>query len=250
MIRRIFLPLLLLTSCTSLGGGQRGDVGPQGPQGERGPTGNTGAQGTAGDDGVCDTSACTAVTSVNGLSGGTLTGTLTAPSVTVTAGITIDSGSAPSPRGIIVARGGKQTSVNGFYCGKTSFDVDGLLGVQSQTQPPNGIHGVLRQAKNHCEVACGHAAAHPCLPSEILQSVMLGGGSSTFTANEPNAAVPMPPSSASAVYWLIPADGNASCSDWTGGVTTETGTAYKLAGNEGKFQKEPCHLVHPLLCCL
>lgn len=249
MIRQLFIPICFLTAC-DLGSSQRGDVGAAGPQGEQGQKGERGPSGADGAPGVCDTSSCPSTTSVNGLSGGTLSSALSVPTLNVSSSITLDSGSSPAPHGIIVARGGKQTSINGFYCGKTSFDVNGLLGDQAQTDPPNGIHGSLRQAKNHCEVACNHAAAHPCLPSEIVQSVMLGGGSSSFTANEPNPAVPMPPSSASAVYWLIPADGNASCSDWPGGSTTMAGTAYKLAGNEGKFQKELCDQLHPLLCCL
>ncbi|MCC6805800.1 MAG: collagen-like protein [Deltaproteobacteria bacterium] len=248
---RISFALLLLTSCTGLtGSAQRGDTGAQGPQGERGPKGDTGSKGDAGSDGVCDASACTSVTSVNGLGGGTLTGQLTVPSVNVTSSITVDSGSAPNPRGIVVARGGKQTSINGFYCGKTSFNVDGLLSDQTQTQPPNGIHGVLRQAKNHCEVACSHAAAHPCSTGEILQSIQLGGGSATFTANEPNAAVPMPPSNGSAVYWVLPPDGNAECFSWTGGGTTLKGVVYKFIADEGAFLKENCDQAHPLLCCL
>ena len=80
-------------------------------------------------------------------------------------------------------------------------------------------------------------------------SIMLGGGSTTFTANPPNAAVPMPPQGT--VGWILSSDGFGSCAGWTGtGPSGETGLAYSLQANEGTFLKPGCGTMYPLLCCL
>ena len=243
MTRTDIVIVFLLSACNGLGGGQQGAVGQQGPQGEAGPKGDPGAPGSTGASGTCDSNSCPPSTSVNGLSGGTLSSALEVPSLSVSSTITVDSGSTPNAaRGVIVGRGGRQTSIGGFYCGKTSFDTAGDLGNSAEAP---GVFGSLRMSKKHCEAACGNPAAHACLSTEILQSIMLGGGHSLNT--DTNLTVKMPPDGTTG--WVLAPDGYSSCADWTG-TNTRDGLAYSLTANEGGLTRLPCGEPHPLLCCL
>ena len=240
MSYKLPLPLcLVFVACNGVTGvnGAQGTKGDQGPAGPPGPTGPSGAPGAD-----CDTTTCPSATTVDGLAGGSISGTTTL-SAAVAGDLTLAKGTAASPKGVIVERGAGKTSIGGFYCGVTSFNVFGTYDDATGTNTYGGLQGVFRVAKKHCENKCGNAAAHACRTTEIQLWQELGGGSST-TGNAAwrNPDVPMPPNGE---YWVNGSDIVSNCINGA-----SEGLTYTLVGEEGVVTKESCANQHPLLCCL
>jgi hypothetical protein len=198
-----------------------------------------GAQGVKGDTGaagVCDTSSCTQVTSINGLSGGTVNGQVTLSSVEISAG-------TGTPSGVIIESNGSKTSVGGFFCNAYNHVTGDMVSDQgSSTLSP------VRRAKSFCEGVCSNHAAHPCLTTELLVAQELYGGIGTVA----NGSVPMPPTNVEG--WVLSPDPSNSCDDFNGtgpaGADPSQGTTFKLGNDEGGFLRENCDQSLPLFCCL
>jgi hypothetical protein len=240
VIRHVIIPLALFVACTSPGG----QNGTQGAKGDQGAQGNTGATGAPGPSGVCDTSSCASISSIDGLSGGTISGTTTLNQAIVSGELTLAKGTAASPRGVVVERGNRKTSVAGFYCGTTSFNVFGTFASSTGTPDYGGLQGTFRVSKKHCEDTCQGASAHACKPSEVRMWQELGGGSSVVDVVAwRNSDVPMPAHGGE--YWLASDDIVSDC------VMTGSGQglSYKLPGYEGTVAKKDCSTPLPLICC-
>lgn len=214
-----------------------------------------GTQGPPGPSGVCDTNSCPQATSVEGLSGGNIdgnvavkgdftasgamssNGSVSASALTVNGG-TSNLSSVPAPRGVVTLRGEGRVSTGGFYCGRTSFDVDGVF-FNSQVTYPNMdalTHKPL-YAKRHCKDVCGDAAAHPCLTTEVLATIYLSEGVN-------RNFVPLPDTDG----WVLSPDLVSSCGDTTNqGITYVKNAAGAYAG---WFERRACTETRPLLCCL
>lgn len=242
---RYLLVFSTVAACSSHGA--QGPAGPKGDTGSIGPIGVTGAPGLAG---VCDASSCSQLSSVQGLSGGVISGTTTLDDAVITNTMTLNLGttsSNPTPSGIVIERGNRQTSSEGFYCGVTSFSVNGLFVNSGHTY--SGLQGFFRVAKMHCQSVstCG-AAAHVCTAGEVLHWMDLGGG--TKSGDDPSAHNPDVPMPDNGEYWMMSPDIAASCASWGGGATTSlTGLTYDLAADEGITKQETCDKTFPLLCC-
>jgi hypothetical protein len=212
-------------------------------------------QGPAGPAGVCDTSTCPQSTSIDGLSGGVVSsnvsidGSLTTKSGVVTEGTvsaaslivnggTANLNSAPVPKGVVTYRGEGRVSTGGFYCGRTTFDVDGSFFNNQVTYTNlNALTSKPLYAKRHCTDVCGDDAAHPCLTTEILDTIYLSEGVN-------RNFVPLPDGDG----WVLSPDLVSSCGDATNqGITYVKNAAGAYAG---WFERRACTETRPLLCCL
>lgn len=225
MFKRIFI-LFSLFSLIHCG---RSEVGPKGDQGPAGPPGQ------------CDANVCPKLSSIDGLSGGALQSKLTTPEINT---------EILQATRTILQKGNKQTSINGFYCGQTAFVVDGAA--RKMVDPPGGQADVLGPwvAKQYCEEACGHAAAHVCTSLELIYARDLRGGSGpTTSVKGKNDAVPMPPGSVDG-GWIQAADGFSSCFGLATGISGAKGIVFIAGSDYGEFAQTTCEQRRPLYCCL
>jgi hypothetical protein len=235
----LFVGIFICINCRS------GNDGAQGPMGERGLTGATGSQGT------CDSSVCPNLSSIDGLSGGSLTSTLSTPQVT-TNDVTFRGGSVSEARGVVVQRGSLSTSVMGFYCGLTPDSWGNAHGAATPLSIATADNLGIYLAKRGCEAACSNAAAHICTTNEVVKWFELGGRTknSWTTADDrfPNPQIPLPPDESRA--WILSSDLISSCNYLQDEMSTSTGILFRMAGDFGILSKVPCNEQHPLLCCL
>lgn len=208
---------------------------------DRSATGPKGDQGPPGPPGQCDSSVCPKLTSVDGLSGGTISGKLTTTEL---------SADTFQSQRVIFQKGDKQTSINGFYCGQTAFVVSGSA--RKMVDPPGGQADVLGPwvAKQYCEDACGNAAAHVCTTLEFIHSRDLRGGSGPITSGKgKNDSVPMPPTSTDG-GWIQAVDGFSSCLGLATGAPGYKGIIFVPGSDYGEFNQIGCDQYRPLYCCL
>ncbi|MCC6811258.1 MAG: hypothetical protein IT381_27760 [Deltaproteobacteria bacterium] len=237
--------LTLVTLCLFIVACPQAQPGATGNNGTAGSTGPTGPQGAPG---TCDTMSCPSVASIDGLAGGSVSGTSTFDNAVVSTTLT-------SQR-LVFTRGSKSTTVNGFFCGYTSFKVDGRAfrtGATGGTEDRSGPWA----AKKWCQEACGNSpTAHVCTVQELVIAQDLRGGSDKTSADSvegDNPDVPMPPFDpvpADVAFqrgWVRSLDGVSSCRGFR--TSTGNGVVFRPDGDPGSFESVPCTEDHPLFCC-
>lgn len=122
-------------------GGERGPIGPQGPTGPAGSTGPTGAAGPIGPAGP--------------------QGPIGVP------GPTGPTGPTGLPPVFTEPMSGREYAERNGFCGYTPVTTTGNI------TAPSGLTGYAG-AKELCESACNDAAAHMCLPHEMVRHQALG----------------------------------------------------------------------------
>lgn len=225
--------------------------------GTPGPEGAKGEQGLQGAAGVCDTTSCPPTNSIDALSGGTLIGP-----------IGIRQPEPAAAKGVVVERGLRsttpeafyRTTVGGFYCGRTSFDVDGRGYNAAHT------YGFLDEegpwaAKKHCEATCNDTAAHVCTVSEfmMMQDLRAGRGNAAISSGNQNETIlwppydsvnPTDPSSVGGTGWIRGFGPKSSCDGLSTNSSSATGTTFQTNSTHGFIRETACDATHPLYCCL
>lgn len=239
---------MLLNGCTTQA--QPGSQGPAGPSGEQGP------QGPAG---VCDSNTCPQTTTVNALAGGTVTGALGVqlPTEAGPKGFTVERGAH-----VVSGPGTHQTSLGGFYCGKTDFDVDGTGFNSAHTYNINS-HDTRGPwvAKRHCEAACGDAAAHVCSVTEfmMMQDLRAGKGNAAISSGNQNETIPWPPyvtsnagnpNEVGGTGWIRGSTAGSSCEGLTTSSASVKGNIFQTNSSHGFIREASCDAQYPLYCCL
>ena len=232
MIRFAFLPIVFsLCAC--------GAKGTSGPTGVAGAAGAQGAQGAAG---VCDLSSCPQVSSIDGLSGGTIHGAANFPdSVTLSR--------------VVLTKGTVSTSTNAFFCGATAVAVPGSA-TNGNVGGDADVSGPWL-ANKECQTTCASSTAHVCTSLEFIKFQALrgwtDGGTTESSEAGSNHGVPMPlasptPPSGFDRGWIYAADGVSSCQGFSTDSASVNGVVFK-PGAYGYFLTEACSATHPLYCC-
>lgn len=207
-----------------------------------------GEKGDKGDPGSC-VSSCPVITSIDKLSGGELSGKLTVPDIAITASINVNVPTDKKLTGTIITRGNYSTSLDGFYCGQTSFTVNGgAYNIDHKLGEAYADKAGIWIAKKHCEQACNHKAAHMCSLNEInLAHSLRGGNGNAVSIEKSNPFVPVPPDGSQG--WVL--DGMNSCSNLDSNSPTDQGVIFQDQGQDfGGFKRVSCDKTYPIFCCL
>lgn len=155
-----------------------------------------------------------------------------------------------------------RTSINGFYCGQTGFDVDGTGYNSAHTYGPLDFEqrGPWA-AKKHCEAACSDGASHVCSVGEfmMMQDLKAGKGNAAISSGVQNETIPWPPfvtSNASdpnevgGTGWIRGGTASSSCEGLTTPSASAKGSTFQTNQSHGFIREMTCDQVAPLYCCL